>query len=225
MSPAKKAVVLLSGGLDSCVALSLALQDYQVAIMHANYGQRTERRELEAFHAIGDHYNIPEHHRLVIDHHFLADIGGSALTQYDIQVPDANLDSDEIPITYVPFRNANLLSAAAAWAEELGAVAIFIGAVEEDSSGYPDCRRTFFDAFEKAINEGTRPGTMIRILTPIIDLHKSEIIKAGFRLKSPLHLTWSCYLNDDEPCAKCDSCVIRERAFKAANAHDPILAG
>lgn len=225
MSVDKKAVVLLSGGLDSCVTLALAMQDYQVAIMHANYGQRTEGRELESFSAIGDYYTIPGHRRLVIDHHYLADIGGSALTRHDIQVPEADLDSDEIPITYVPFRNANLLSAAAAWAEQLGAVAIFIGAVEEDSSGYPDCRRAFFDAFKTAVDEGTRPETKITIITPIINLSKAEIIRQGFKLKSPLHLTWSCYLREDTPCARCDSCALRERAFREANARDPLLAG
>jgi len=224
MGTGKKAVVLLSGGLDSCVTLSLALQDYQVAIMHANYGQRTEDRELEAFNTIADFYNITTDHRLVIDQRHLAEIGGSALTRSDIPVPEADLDSDEIPSTYVPFRNANLLSAAAAWAEELGAAAIFIGAVEEDSSGYPDCRRAFYDAFETAIDVGTRSETKIKIITPIINLSKAKIITKGFELKSPLHLTWSCYLNADTPCARCDSCALRERAFREANAHDPILA-
>ncbi len=204
--------------------LALARQDFQVAIMHANYGQRTEARELECFHEVGDYYNIPDSQRLVIDQRYLATVGGSALTQYDIQVPEANLDSEDIPATYVPFRNANLLAAATAWAETLGAVAIFIGAVEEDSSGYPDCRRSFYDTFETTIAQGTRPETSIKIITPVIGMSKAQIINVGFSNSAPLHLTWSCYINDDKPCAKCDSCALRERAFREANAHDPILA-
>lgn len=218
------AVVLLSGGLDSCVTVAVAARDHQLALLHANYGQRTESRELQAFHEIADHYQVPKKLRLVLDQRHLADIGGSALTQPDIPVPPADVDSDRIPITYVPFRNANLLSAAASWAEVLGAQAIFVGAVEEDSSGYPDCRRAFYDAFETTIEQGTRPDTHIRIVTPIIDLRKSEIIQLGTELGAPLHLTWSCYQNEDTPCGTCDSCALRARAFQEAHLPDPLLS-
>lgn len=224
MSPKNPlAVVLLSGGMDSCVTAALAAEDYDLALLHANYGQRTEARELQAFSDIADHYRVPNDHRLVIDQRHLADIGGSALTEAGIAVPKANLASADIPVTYVPFRNANLLAAAASWAEVLGAHAIFAGAVEEDSSGYPDCRRAFFDAFESAIAAGTRPKTDIRILTPVIEMRKSEIIKQGMELGAPLHLTWSCYTNEDTPCATCDSCALRARAFEEADLTDPLL--
>jgi 7-cyano-7-deazaguanine synthase len=218
------AVVLLSGGMDSCVTVAVAARDQQLALLHANYGQRTERRELQAFHDIADHYKVSKEHRLILDQRHLAEIGGSALTQPNIPVPPAaDQDSDRVPVTYVPFRNANLLSAAASWAEILGAVAIFVGAVEEDSSGYPDCRRAFYDAFETAIEQGTRPATHIRIVTPIIDMRKSEIIQLGTKLSAPLHLTWSCYRNEDTPCGTCDSCVLRARAFQEAGLPDPLL--
>jgi 7-cyano-7-deazaguanine synthase len=217
------AVVLLSGGLDSCVTAAIAAREFDLALLHANYGQRTEHRELQAFHAIADHYHVPAERRLVIDQRHLADIGGSALTEEGIAVPQADLASTDIPLTYVPFRNANLLAAAASWAEVLGARAIFAGAVEEDSTGYPDCRRPFFDAFETAIAAGTRPETDIRILTPVIGMRKSEIIQKGTELHAPLHLSWSCYTNEDTPCTTCDSCALRARAFEEAGIPDPLL--
>ncbi len=236
------AVVLLSGGLDSCVTAAIAVCDHDLALLHANYGQRTERRELRAFRDIADHYSVPEERRLVLDQRHLARIGGSALTQPGIAVPAADLSggsgaprggnaqgqtglaSTDIPATYVPFRNANLLAAAASWAEVLGAGAIFAGAVEEDSSGYPDCRRAFYDAFETAIEAGTRPETHIRIVTPVIGLRKAEIIKLGLELDAPLHLTWSCYRNEDLPCGRCDSCALRARGFEEAGVEDPLIA-
>ncbi len=218
------AVVLLSGGLDSCVTTAIAARDHNLALLHANYGQRTERRELRAFREIADHYGVPKERCLVLDQRHLAQIGGSALTQPGIAVPAADLASTDIPATYVPFRNANLLAAAASWAEVLGAGAIFAGAVEEDSSGYPDCRRTFYDAFEAAIETGTRPETHIRIITPVIGLRKAAIIQLGTELRAPLHLTWSCYLNDDLPCGRCDSCALRARGFEEAGVEDPLLA-
>ena len=229
------AVVLLSGGMDSCVTAAIAARDHDLALFHANYGQRTEQRELRAFRDIADHYAVPADHRLVLDQRHLAQIGGSALTQPDIAIPAADLSptirrgqtglaSTDIPATYVPFRNANLLSAAASWAEVLGAKAIFAGAVEEDSSGYPDCRRAFYDAFEAAIEAGTRPETHIRIITPVIGMRKAAIIKLGLELSAPLHLTWSCYRNEDVPCRRCDSCALRARGFKEAGVEDPLLA-
>jgi 7-cyano-7-deazaguanine synthase len=223
MSARPLAVVLLSGGMDSCVTTAIAAEEYDLALLHANYGQRTERRELQAFHAIADHYHVPHERRLVIDQRHLADIGGSALTDESMPVPKADLAATDIPVTYVPFRNANLLAAAASWAEVLGAQAIFAGAVEEDSSGYPDCRRQFFDVFETAIDTGTRPETRIRILTPIIEMSKSEIVKKGHELNTPLHLTWSCYTREDTPCGTCDSCALRARAFMEAGLPDPLL--
>ncbi len=218
------AVVLLSGGLDSCVTTAIAGQDHELALLHANYGQRTEQRERQAFHDIADHYGVPPERRLVLDQRHLAAIGGSALTQEDIPVPDPDLKSQEIPITYIPFRNANILSAATSWAEVLGAEVIFVGAVAEDSSGYPDCRREFYDAFEVAIKVGTRPETHIRIITPVIELRKSEIVKRGIELGAPLHLTWSCYQREDVPCGRCDSCALRARGFSEAGVEDPLLA-
>ncbi|MQY63627.1 MAG: 7-cyano-7-deazaguanine synthase QueC [Calditrichaeota bacterium] len=228
------AVVLLSGGMDSCVTAAIAARDHVLALLHANYGQCTEQRELRAFHDIADYYGVPTELRLVLDQRHLAQIGGSALTEPGIAVPAADLASinrrgqtglvsSDIPATYVPFRNANLLAAAVSWAEVLGAGAIFAGAVEEDSSGYPDCRRTFYDAFEAAIEAGTRPETHIRIITPVIGLRKAAIIQLGTELRAPLHLTWSCYLNEDLPCGRCDSCALRARGFEEAGMKDPLV--
>jgi len=225
------AVVLLSGGMDSCVTAATAVRNHDLALLHASYGQRTEQRELRAFRDIANNYGVPEEHRLVLDQRHLAEIGGSALTRPDIAVPAADLSGGSgqtgpaatgIPVTYVPFRNANLLAAAVSWAEVLGVRAIFAGAVEEDSSGYPDCRRAFYDAFEAAIDAGTRPETHIRIITPIIGMRKAEIIKLGMELGAPLHLTWSCYRNEDVPCGTCDSCALRARGFEVAGIRDPL---
>ena len=213
-------VVALSGGMDSCVTTAIAAEEYDVAALHINYGQRTEKRELKAFHDIADHYGVEK--RLVIDFSHLAAIGGSSLTDKKIEVTKANLESKEIPSSYVPFRNANILSAAVSWAEVIGATKVFIGAVFEDSSGYPDCRPDFFEAFEKAVNLGTKPETRIQIITPIIHMSKAEIIKKGLELNAPLHLTWSCYQNEDEACGVCDSCALRLRAFQQLGIEDPI---
>ncbi len=218
------AVVLLSGGMDSCVTAATAIKNHDLALLHASYGQRTEQRELRAFHDIAGHYGVPEEHRLVLDQRHLAEIGGSALTRPDIAVPATGPAATGVPVTYVPFRNANQLAAAVSWAEVLGARAIFAGAVEEDSSGYPDCRRAFYDAFEAAIDAGTRPETHIRIITPIIGMRKAEIIKLGMELGAPLHLTWSCYQNEDVPCGTCDSCALRAQGFEEAGVEDPLLA-
>ena len=223
-SPAPSlAVVLASGGLDSCVTVALAAREHQLALVHADYGQRTEKRELRAFRDIARHYAIPQERRLLVELNHLGAMGGSALTDHSLGVPVADLASPHIPVTYVPFRNANLLSAAVSWAEVLGAGPVFVGAVEEDSSGYPDCRREFYDAFEAAIEVGTRPETRIRIVTPLIELRKAAIVQLGMELAAPLHLTWSCYQREDVPCGQCDSCALRARGFEEAGAVDPLL--
>ena len=214
------AVVAVSGGMDSCVTAAIANLDYNIAFAHINYGQRTEQRELKAFNDIADFYNVKK--RLVIDFTHLAKIGGSSLTDKNIEVTKADLTNKEIPSSYVPFRNANILSACVSWAEVLNASAVFIGAVFEDSSGYPDCRPDFFSAFEKMIDAGTKPSTKIKIETPIINFSKEEIVKKGIELGAPLHLTWSCYQNEDEACGVCDSCALRLRGFRMAGLEDPI---
>ena len=214
------AIVAVSGGMDSCVTAAIAGAEYNLAFAHINYGQRTETRELKAFNDIADFYNIEK--RLIIDYTHLAQIGGSSLTDHNMKVTEADLTNREIPSSYVPFRNANILSACVSWAEVLDAKAVFIGAVYEDSSGYPDCRPEFFTAFEKMIETGTKPSTRIKIVTPIIYMSKEEIIKKGTELGAPLNLTWSCYRNEDEACGTCDSCALRLRGFQKAGFEDPI---
>ncbi len=216
----KKAVVLCSGGMDSCVTLAIARENYDVSLLHLNYKQRTEDRELQAFHDIADYYHIEN--KLVIDTSFLAQIGGSSLTDSKIDVEKNNLNDKEIPSSYVPFRNANILAMAVSWAETIKASILFIGAVEEDGSGYPDCRQDFFDSFEKMVNLGTRPETQIKIIAPLIKLSKKEIVEKGITLKAPLHLTWSCYDQSDLACGVCDSCLLRLRGFNQAAELDPV---
>lgn len=220
MSKNKLAVVAVSGGMDSCVTAAIANQEYELALAHINYGQRTEKRELKAFNDIADFYGVEK--RLIIDFTHFSKIGGSSLTDYNIEVSKANLQSKEIPSSYVPFRNANILSVCVSWAEVLKAEAVFIGAVYEDASGYPDCRPEFFEAFEKMVDLGTKPETKIKIVTPIIHYSKAEIVKKGIELGAPLHLTWSCYQNEDEACGICDSCAFRLRGFQLAGIEDPI---
>jgi len=218
-----KGIVLLSGGMDSCVTAAMANQTHQLALLHASYGQRTESRERRAFEEIADFYGVTE--RLVARFDVFRQIGGSALTDQKIAVPamgEALAAQAEIPVTYVPFRNAHFLSAAVSWAEVIGATAIFIGAVAEDSSGYPDCRPSYYRAFEQVIQEGTRPETDIRIVTSVIGMRKSEIVRRGIELGAPLDRTWSCYQFDDEACGTCDSCRLRLRAFAEAGSQDPI---
>ena len=216
----EKVVVLVSGGMDSCVTAAIANQDYQLTFLHLNYGQRTERRELQAFYDIADFFGVKE--RLVVDVSYFEQIGSSSLTDEGMAVSEADLDSQEIPSSYVPFRNGNILSIAASWAEVIGAVKIFIGAVEEDSSGYPDCREDFFSAMQKAIKLGTKPQTDLQIITPLIHLSKAAIVKKGIELKAPLGLTWSCYQNEEKACGVCDSCALRLRGFMQAGIEDPI---
>ena len=216
----KKAVVLVSGGLDSCVTAAIANEMAEMAFLHLNYGQRTEKRELKAFNDIANFYGVND--RLVVDAGYIKQIGGSSLTDTNIKISRANLESQDIPNSYVPFRNGNILAIAVSWAEVIEAGRLFIGAVEEDSSGYPDCREDFFAAFEKAVNLGTKPETKIRIITPLIHLTKADIVRKGVELKAPLELTWSCYQNEDRACGVCDSCALRLRGFKQAGVVDPI---
>ena len=221
--PEKKsiAIVLVSGGMDSCVTAAIAKSEAaELALLHISYGQRTERRERQAFNDIADFYGVTK--RLDVSIEYLARIGGSSLTDPSIEVSEADLESKEIPTSYVPFRNANMLSIATSWAEVTGAQKIYIGAVAEDSSGYPDCRPEFYEAFEKAIEKGTKPETVIRIETPIIGLSKAEIVKKGIALGAPLELSWSCYRSEDLACGICDSCALRLRGFERAGASDPI---
>jgi len=214
------AIVLVSGGLDSCVAAAIAHQHHKTAFLHVNYGQRTEEKELKAFNDISEYYCVER--RLVADISYLKEIGGSSLTDETIQIEKPKPNSFEIPSTYVPFRNTHLLSIATSWAEVIGANQIFIGAVEEDSSGYPDCRTTFFKAFNQLIEKGTKPDTYITIKTPIINLKKKDIIIKAMGLNAPLHLTWSCYKKNNRACGVCDSCFLRLRGFKEAGLKDPI---
>jgi 7-cyano-7-deazaguanine synthase len=219
------AIILLSGGMDSCVCAAIAARSYRIAFLHVNYGQRTEARELRAFNEIADFYRAEQ--RLVVSLEHLKVIGGSSLTDGTIPVPEAGAPVHEphaasIPSTYVPFRNAHLLSIATSWAEVIGAVKIFIGAVEEDSSGYPDCRETFYQAFNNVIRTGTKPDTSIEIVTPLIHLNKSEIVKQGVLLGAPLHLSWSCYQSSERACGRCESCALRLKGFREAGVPDPI---
>ena len=216
-----KAIVLVSGGMDSCVTAAIAARENEaLAFLHISYGQLTEARERRAFNEIADHYVVKGRLNISLEH--LAKVGGSSLTDKSIAVAEANLESKEIPTSYVPFRNANMLSVAVSWAEVIGANAIYIGAVAEDSSGYPDCRPEFYKAFQQVIDTGTKPDTLIEIRTPIIHLSKSEIVKKGIALGAPLELTWSCYRNSTQACGTCDSCALRLRGFRQANVKDPI---
>lgn len=216
----KTAIVAVSGGLDSCVTAAIANENYELAFAHFNYGQRTERRELRAFNDIADFYKVDK--RLIVDFSHFPEIGGSSLTDRKIEVPRADIKRSDIPNTYVPFRNANILSACVSWAEVIGAQKVFIGAVHEDSSGYPDCTPRFFEAFNKVIETGTKPETQITVETPIIHLSKSEIVLRGIELKSPLHLSWSCYTSEEKACGICDSCALRLRGFRQAGKKDLI---
>lgn len=215
------AICLVSGGMDSCVTAAIARRENdELAFLHVSYGQRTEKRERESFEALADHYQVKS--RLVISLEQFARIGGSSLTDSAIAVTAADLASSAIPSSYVPFRNAHLLSAAVSWGEVIKASAIYIGAVAEDSSGYPDCRPEFYAAFQQVIDLGTKPETHLTIRTPVINMRKSEIVQKGVELGAPLHLTWSCYQESELACGNCDSCALRLRAFREAGVADPI---
>ena len=211
----------MSGGMDSTVCAAIARDmGYTLAALHVNYQQRTQEREKKSFHDVAGHYGITE--RLEVDISYLAAIGGSSLTDQAMEVPQADLQNLEVPNTYVPFRNANMLAIATSWAEINGASCIVIGAVQEDSSGYPDCRQEFYDAFQKVIDTGTKPDTRIKILTPIIFLSKKEIVLKGIELGAPFHLSWSCYKAEEAACGECDSCALRLRGFHEAGFTDPL---
>jgi 7-cyano-7-deazaguanine synthase len=215
------AICLVSGGMDSCVTAAIANEENdELAFLHVSYGQRTEKRERESFERIADHYRVRS--RLVVSLDQLARIGGSSLTDTSIPVTAANLSAQGIPSSYVPFRNAHLLSSAVSWAEVLKSSRIYIGAVAEDSSGYPDCRPEFYEAFQQAVNVGTKPETNIEIKTPVIGMRKFEIVRRGIELSAPLKLTWSCYAESEVACGNCDSCALRLRAFREAGVKDPI---
>lgn len=215
------AVCLVSGGMDSCVTAAIANEDTErLAFLHVSYGQRTEMRERRAFEEIADHYGVEQ--RLIVSLEHLARIGGSSLTDKDIAISSANLTSGGIPTSYVPFRNAHLLSIATSWAEVICADYLYIGAVAEDSSGYPDCRPEFYDAFQRVVTLGTKPETRVQIRTPVIAMRKSEIVELGQKLNAPLELTWSCYGESEQACGDCDSCALRLRAFRDAGVRDPI---
>lgn len=216
--------------MDSCVTAAIARETFELALLHVSYGQRTEQRELRAFTEIADFWNVPQRMAVRLDH--FRHMGGSALTDERIAVPEAapftavpeaqtGVSAPQIPITYVPFRNATFLSVAVGWAETIGARAVFIGAVAEDSSGYPDCRPEFYRLFQELVKAGTRPETEIQIETPVIHLRKSEIVRRGIALGAPLHLTWSCYQFGDAACGACESCRLRLRAFAEAGTPDP----
>lgn len=223
----QRAVVSLSGGMDSTVCAALAVREYDAYGLHVSYGQRTERKELESARAVAKAVGLCELLELKTD--FFRRIGGSALTDAKIAVPEANaVEEDsaqrtgsEVPVTYVPFRNAHFLSAAVSWAEVLGASKVFIGAVEQDSSGYPDCRPAYYEAFNALIRAGTKEGG-IEVVTPLIRMRKQEIVRLGVELGAPLHVSWSCYSGEAEACGVCESCVLRMRAFAQAGAEDPI---
>ncbi len=213
-------ICLVSGGMDSCVTAAVALQQGPAAFLHVSYGQRTWERERQSFRRLADHYGVGLRKEIALD--YLREIGGSALTDPSIPVPMDGLQPDQIPVSYVPFRNANFLAIAVSWAEVLGVHNIYIGAVENDSSGYPDCRQSFFEAFNQAVKEGTRPETEIRIHAPLLRLKKSEIVRWGSDLGAPFHLTWSCYQESEKACGRCDSCLLRLKAFAEAGRKDPI---
>jgi 7-cyano-7-deazaguanine synthase len=214
-----RAVVLLSGGMDSCVCAALAVRDYDAAAVHVSYGQRTEERERRAFESICDRLGIRD--RLAIRNDALRAIGGSALTDLSIAVPESHAIGSGVPVTYVPFRNAHFLAVAVSWAEVLGAEKVYIGAVEPDSSGYPDCRPAYYQAFNEVVKAGTKEGA-IEVVTPLIAMRKVQIVRLGLELGAPFDLTWSCYQREDRACGVCDSCVLRLRAFRETGAEDPI---
>ena len=221
-TPPTKAVISLSGGMDSCVCAALAARDYDAYAIHFSYGQRTEAKELASARAVANTLGFNDFLHVKID--LFRQIGGSALTDSSIAVPEVSENGQigtEIPVTYVPFRNAHFLSAAVSWAEVLGAKKIFIGAVEQDSSGYPDCRPAYYEAFQQLINTGTKDGD-IEVATPLIHMRKKEIVALGLELSAPLHLTWSCYSGEEVACGVCESCVLRLRAFEEAGTADRI---
>ncbi len=216
------AVVLLSGGMDSCVVAAIANESFELACLHANYKQKTEVRELKAFNDIASCYAVPGEKRLVIDMTYLGAIGGSSLTDSGIAIPTSTTTTNKVPSTYVPFRNTHLLMAAVSWAEVIGAEKVFIGAVEDDRIGYPDCRERYYEIFNRLVDAGTRPETHITVKTPLIHMRKGDIVKRGMSLGAPFHLSWSCYKEEEKACGRCQSCLLRREAFSEAGHKDPI---
>ncbi|MEA3331047.1 MAG: 7-cyano-7-deazaguanine synthase QueC [Campylobacterota bacterium] len=216
----KKAVSVMSGGMDSTLSAYMMKKDgYEIVAVHFNYDQRTESKELESFHKICSDLGVLK--KYVLDLDFFKQLGASALTDKSIEVPTSGLE-EGVPITYVPFRNGIFLSMAAAIAEKDGAEVISIGVVEEDSSGYPDCRESYIKSMEHSINLGTKEETKIKIHMPLVSLQKSQIVQKSLELSVPLQLTWSCYKNEAKACGVCDSCRLRLNGFKLAKAQDPI---
>ncbi len=221
MSEKNLAVVLLSGGLDSCVALAMARERHNIALLHVGYAQRTQTREYNSFRSIARYYKIPETKTLALELDFLRKIGGSSLTDTNIPV-DKETTNTDIPTSYVPFRNTHLLSIAVSWAEVIKANSVYIGAVQQDSPDYPDCRAEFYEAYNKLVEVGTKPSTNIKVVTPLLNMSKSEIVKTGIELAAPLQLTWSCYERNDKACGGCQSCRLRLEAFAEAGYEDKI---
>ena len=221
MSDKNLAIVLVSGGLDSCVTMAMAMKEHNIAILHVGYGQRTQTREYNSFRSVTRFYNIPETRILTIELDFLRKIGGSSLTDHNIPVDKDKANAD-IPTSYVPFRNTHLLSIAVSWAEAIKAESIYIGAVKQDSPDYPDCRAEYYEAYNKLVEVGTKPSTNIKVITPLLDMSKSEIVKKGIELEAPLQLTWSCYERNDKACGSCQSCLLRLKAFEEAGFKDKI---
>ncbi len=216
------AIVLASGGMDSCVSTAIAAVEYELAFLHVNYGQLTEQRELKAFNEIADYYEVENNYRLIADISYLTKIGGSSLTDRKVEMDMDGGDDNGTQNTYVPFRNTHFLTIAVSWAEVIGAKAIVIGAVAQDQPGYPDCKPEYFNIFNKLAEAGTKVSTKVKIITPVIEFTKNEIVKKGTELNAPLNLTWSCYKDSDVACGKCNSCVLRLNAFQKAGIKDPI---
>ncbi len=215
------AIVLLSGGLDSCVTMAIAMQTHKISLLHVGYSQRTQTREYNSFRAISRYCKIPESKTLAIELDYLRKIGGSSLTNHNLPI-DKGKENSDIPNTYVPFRNTHLLSIAVSWAEVINAGTIYIGAIQQDNPDYPDCRAEYYDAFNRLVNVGTKPATNIKVVTPLLNMSKAEIIKKGVELAAPLQLTWSCYERNDKACGHCQSCLIRQKAFEDAGLKDKI---
>ena len=220
--PKPLGIALCSGGMDSLVMAEFVTRESELCLLHVNYGQRTEARELVCFHSIAEHLSVPHTRRLAVDISHLKEIGGSALTDERIGVPEADLRREGVPVTYVPFRNAHLVAIAVSWAEVIGARNVYIGAVEADSSGYPDCRPEFYAAMNEAIRLGTRDGSGIVVKAPFIGLLKKDIVLMGKSMGVPFERSWSCYREGEKACGTCDSCALRLRAFAEAGIEDPL---
>lgn len=217
----KRAICIISGGMDSALSAAIAKDaGYEIIAVHYNYGQRTQEKELSCFRKLTADLGTVENYEIDLD--FFAQIGASALTDKSIEVPTGGIE-EGVPATYVPFRNGIFLSIAAALGEKHQAEALYIGVVEEDSSGYPDCRESYIQAMEKAIDLGTRDETKLEIKMPLVALKKSQIVQKSLELSVPLEHTWSCYQSEDEACGICDSCRLRLRGFEQAGVKDPIL--